>query len=186
VVESTVSCLRYVSTRSSAIKLPRVFASRRSVCSWFLGARRIGSWVGVSPLGSFKCVCAVPACHFWPSAFGGGVRTTERNLPLRSKLENLVASEPVWGYISNWESSCLELVWWVYNGHEALWFSVSFIFCKPGSEGRWGPSWGCAQDSRVVLHSGIPALHMGCLLRSSVSATSQLWMNPWHHGREQR
>jgi hypothetical protein len=54
VVESTVSCVRYLSTRSSAIKLHHVFTSRRSICSWFLGARRIRSWVWISPLGSFN------------------------------------------------------------------------------------------------------------------------------------
>jgi hypothetical protein len=43
--------MRYVSTQSSAIKLPRVFTSRRSVRD-SLGACRIGNWVGVSPLGS--------------------------------------------------------------------------------------------------------------------------------------
>ena len=45
--------MRYLSTRSSVIKLPHVFTSRWFVCSWFLGACRIGSWVGGSPTSFF-------------------------------------------------------------------------------------------------------------------------------------
>jgi hypothetical protein len=53
VVESTVSWVRYISTQCSAIKLPRVFTSRWSVCLWFLGARRDLS--GGFPTRFFHC-----------------------------------------------------------------------------------------------------------------------------------
>jgi hypothetical protein len=58
VVDTSVSCERYVSARSSVIKLPHAFTSRwssvRGCLFVILGCVPNDNWVGVSPLGSFS------------------------------------------------------------------------------------------------------------------------------------